>query len=278
MSLMRSCSLPGSPAFHRQPSTETFSSDSSQPSQRPIASPRPAISSLHTTADLQRHNSGNLASTSYRQPAAQQRLQRNSSWKEAAPSQVIELNDDDEDTLLPMRATNGRPIANGRRQPHQGPQARRTMPSSSSSFVDLTVDSPPVERSAIRRPVNRVNLEAIGRPTLRTVSGELSIQQSGSQPAPQQWPTQRRNSRNPSGNAVSSTDPSSQLDWLPNRHNGSTYAALELSDDDFASPLPDRTANGTSSQPRLDYLDRNRPRVVNGLGANAERDPLGFNR
>ena len=126
--------------------------------------------------------------------------------------------------------------------------------------------------------MNRVNLEAIGRPTLRTGSGELSIQHSGSQTAAQRQSTQRMNSRNPSGNATSSRQPPSQLDRLANRHAGSTYAALELSDDDIASPLPDRTANGTSSQPRLDYLDRNGPRAVHGFGANADRDPLGFTR
>ena len=190
VSLMHSGIMPGPTSLDRQASANsgaTFDSGS-----EPYSVPR--INGLHVSTRpshtrTQRQFSGDLASTSYNQPPAANRLPRNFSLNQHSASQVIDL---DDDSPLPMRQR-------GQRNPVGNRQLQAGSFDQEDSFVDLTGESPPVAHG-LSRPANRVQLDSIGSHLLRSTSSDLESHQHSSQHAQQRRPIHISNSRHTSSN------------------------------------------------------------------------------
>ncbi len=191
---MRSGSLSGAASLDRQRSMDSAATLESDSNSEPYSMPQPTshltISTRPTGSLAQRRSSGGLASTSYEQPLASNRLQHSSSLNQPLSSQVIEL---DDDSPLPMRQRGQANLAGNSRMQFNAPDRQN-----SSTLVDLTGESPPVARLPSRRPTNRVNLESIGSHLLRSSSSDLGARHRALPLTANQQPSQRTSSRYPS--------------------------------------------------------------------------------
>ena len=196
-----------------------------QPSS--LYSPEPTSETARSSRQL----SGALASTSYLQPVHVGSLQRVTSTSQPAASQVIDL---DDGSPLPLRH---------RRQANafgSGALAEGALHTQhSGGLVDLTGESPPVDRLPVRHPSHRVKLESIGNGSLRRTSSDLGKQPNRSQrmqQQPAQGPAQHHTSSRTSSRNVRNSSGFSQNDRLAAHgtdHSGESGSGLSHQVGDF---------------------------------------------